>query len=453
MDAMQLALKKSENTLRLFQICLTLSALNGLYGPLYSCRRHFVARFSGPDALAAINIVLPLFSLAGGLGIMAASGGSAIVGIQLGAGKRDEANRLFSMIVSSTTVMGILLSILALLGFKPLLHLLGASEKLMPYAEIYGLMIVLMLPVFILKVLLEFFMRIDGKPNLSLILSISGGVINIGLDWYFMAQLHMGIAGAALATAIGAVVSLMIGIIYFLTQSNLKFTWVAWDAKSLFDVAFNGSSEMLTELSTGITTFLFNIMAMKFAGETGLAALSILLYTHFLLMSVFLGFSSGVAPLISYAHGAEAQPLMHRIVKRSRTYILAASLAIVCFTILKADFLTGIFVSPDSPVYDMTLEAIQLFAATFVFMGINIFASARYTALNNGKLSAVIALLRSLIGTLIGLAILPSLLGLTGLWLVIPFAEALTFLLVLYLSSPNNMLNMRSGLFKNSRIS
>ncbi len=434
MDTMQLALKKAQHTSGFFKFVLP-SVLSMVFMALYTVIDGiFVARFSGPDALAAINIVLPLFSLAGGLGIMAAAGGSAIVGIQLGAGKREEANHLFSMIISSTTLIGTLLAVFALLGFTPLLHLLGASEKLMPYAKIYGLMITLMLPVFILKVLLEFFMRVDGNPNLSLILSISGGVINIGLDWLLMSQFHMGIAGAAIATATGAVMSLGIGIWYFLTKSNLKFTFVRWDIKCLLEVAFNGSSEMLTELSTGLTTFLFNLMAMKFAGETGLAALSILLYTHFLLMSVFLGFSSGVAPLISYAQGAEDHTMLKLIVQRSRQYILMASAVIVVFTFLKADLLTRVFVPTHSPVYSLTFEAIQLFAASFIFMGINIFASARYTALNNGKVSAAIALLRSLIGTLLGLLILPNLFGLKGLWLVIPFSEALTFMLVLSLN-------------------
>lgn len=434
MDSMKLAIKNAEKPSGFIKFVLP-SVLSMVFMALYTVIDGiFVSRYSGPDALAAINIVLPLFSLAGGLGIMAASGGSAIVGIHLGAGERKEANRLFSMVVSSTTLMGCLLSILAFIGFEPLLHILGASERLMPYAKIYGLMIVLALPVFILKVLLEFFMRIDGKPNLSLIMSISGGVINIVLDWLFMAVFHMGIAGAAIATAIGAVVSLGIGIWYFFTQSTLKFSWVKWDFKHLSGVAFNGSSEMLTELSTGITTFLFNLTALKLAGETGLAALSILLYTHFLLMSAFLGFSSGVAPLISYAHGANDHAVMKKIIARSRKYILVASIIITLFTVVKADLLTRIFISSNSPVYALTFVAIQLFAPTFIFMGINIFSSAKYTALNNGKVSAQIALLRSLIGTLLGLAFLPSLLGLEGLWLVIPFSEMLTFGLVVYLN-------------------
>ena len=434
MDSMQLALKKAEKTAGFFKFVLP-SVLSMVFMALYTVVDGiFVARYSGPDALAAINIVLPVFSLAGGLGIMAASGGSAIVGIQLGAGNREKANRLFSMIVSSTTVLGILLTIVTLICFNPILRALGTTERLLPYAKVYGLMIILMLPVFILKILLEFFMRIDGKPNMSLVLSISGGLINIVLDWLFIVQFHMGITGAALATAIGALISLSIGIWYFLTQSTLKFQWVSWDAKQLLEVAFNGSSEMLTELSTGITTFLFNIAAIKIAGETGLASLSILLYTHFLLMSVFLGFSNGVAPLISYAHGAQDHSIFNKIIHQSRKYMVIASMIIVIFTALKADFLTAIFVSPHTDVYTITFDAIQIFAIAFIFMGINIFSSAKYTAVNNGKVSALIALLRSLIGTLLGLAIFPRFLGLTGLWLVIPFSEMLTFIFVIYLN-------------------
>lgn len=434
MESIQLALKESKNTAGFLKFVLP-SVFSMVFMALYTVVDGiFVSRFCGPDALAAINIVLPIFSLAGGLGIMAATGGSALVGIELGAGNREKANRLFSMVTGSTAVASVALSVVAFLAFKPLLQLLGATEKLLPYAEIYGLMIVVMLPVFIVKILLEFFMRVDGNPNLSLAMAVSGGVINMFLDWLFMAVFHMGIAGAALATAIGAVVSMGIGLWYFFKRSGLRFVAVPWEAKPLLGVAINGSSEMFTELSTGITTFLFNVTALKLAGETGLAALSILLYTHFLLMSVFLGFSSGVAPLISYAHGAKDHDTMATLVKRGRCYIAVASFVIVLFTFFRADLLAAVFVKADLPVHGITFEAIRIFAATFIFMGINIFASARYTALNRGIESAFVALMRALVGTLLGLAFLPGWLGLTGLWLVVPFAETLTFVAVMVLA-------------------
>lgn len=433
MSKMQLALERSEKHLGFIQFVVP-SVLSMVFMSLYTIIDGvFVGQFSGPQALAGINIVLPIFSLAGGLGIMAASGGSAIVGIALGAGDREKASKVFSMVTTATTASGILISLIAFLNLEPLLLFLGATEKLMPYAKIYGLMIVLMIPVFIVKVLLEFFMRVDGNPHLSLILSISGGVINIVLDWYFMAVLHMGIAGAALATAIGACVSMAIGVWYFIAKAHLKFSFATWDLKTLGSVAFNGSSEMLTELSTGVTTFFFNITAIKLAGENGLAALSVLMYSHFLLMSVFLGFSSGVAPLVSFAEGAGEKALLSKIVKRSKHYILAASLIVVVIAYTQSQALAGIFLNAQSEVYTMTVSAIEIFSAAFFFMGLNIFASARFTALNKGLKSAVIALQRSLIGTLIGIALLPSIFGLNGLWLVIPFAELFAFVTVLAL--------------------
>lgn len=431
MSAIELALNESKANRGFIKFILP-SVLSMVFLSLYTIVDGiFVAKYSGPIALAGMNIVLPIFNLAGGLGIMAASGGSALVGIALGEGNRKKANQLFSMILSSTLVLGIIITILALINFKPILLLLGVTDTLLPYAEIYGKMIVWMMPVFIIKVLLEFFMRVDGNPNLSLILSVSGGVINIVLDWYFMSQLHMGIAGAALATAIGSSVSMLIGLWYFFTKSQLKFSPVPWDFRVLGQVVFNGSSEMFTELSTGITTFFFNITAIRLAGETGLAALSVLMYSHFLLMSVFLGLSSGVAPLISYAEGAKSYSMLRLIEKRSRHYIIAIQVVVTIFAATQAQMLAGVFLNNQTEAYQMTVEAIRLFSVAFLFMGLNIFASARYTAINNGLKSAIVAIQRSLVGTLIGVAILPLALGIRGLWLVIPFAEIFAFAVVI----------------------
>lgn len=434
MSNMKLALERSGSYFGFMKFVLP-SVLSMVFMSLYTVVDGiFVGQYSGPQALAGINIVLPIFSLAGGLGIMAASGGSAIVGIALGAGDREKASRVFSMVTSSTFILGILLSLLAMLNLEPLLNLLGATDKLMPYAKIYGIMVILMIPVFIVKVLLEFFMRVDGNPHLSLIMSISGGIINIVLDWYFMAVLNMGIAGAALATAVGACVSMTIGIWYFITKSQMKFKFIPWDLKTLANVAFNGSSEMLTELSTGVTTYFFNVTAIKLAGENGLAALSVLMYSHFLLMSIFLGFSSGVAPLISFAEGADNKAMLGKIIKKSKQFILVTSLIMAIIAYTQAHVLSGIFLRPQSEVYTLTANAIQIFSIAFLFMGFNIFESARYTALNNGLKSAVIALQRSLIGTLVGIICLPEFIGLKGLWLAVPFAELLAFVTVIILN-------------------
>ncbi len=434
MDSIQLTLQTVKRPKGFLKFVIP-SVLSMVFMALYTIIDGiFVAHYSGTNALAAINIVLPLFSLAGGLGIMSASGGSALVGIALGAGQKEKANQLFSMILGATTVLGIALSVVTLLFLKPLLMLLGATPRLMADASIYGTMIALMIPVFIVKVLLEFFMRIDGQPNLSLVLSISGGVINMALDYLFMAIYGWGILGAALATAIGSVFSMGIGVWYFITKSNLRYHSTKWSLKTLWAVCFNGSSEMLTELSTGLTTFLFNVSALKMAGEEGLAALSVVMYTHFLLMSVCLGFSSGVAPLVSYAHGANEKDTMKKLSQRSLKYIALLSITMTLMAFFKSDMLTQLFIREEGIVFTMTTQAIQWFSLAFIFMGTNIFVSAKYTALNQGLKSAGVAFLRSLLGPVLGISLLPIILGIKGLWLVVPFAEGLTFMAVIYLT-------------------
>lgn len=403
----------------------------------------FVSTLVGSDALASINIILPIINLICGFGIMMSTGGGAIIAIKMGENNQDEANRSFSFILLFSVVISTLFTIITFFFAKDISIMLGATEALLPYCIIYGKIMIASAPFFVAKFLFEYFSRTDGNAKYSLFISIIGGVTNIVLDYVFIKVMGMGIEGAGLATLAGIVVSCLFGLGYFLSsKSKLKITKPQFDFKLISNTMINGSSEMVTELSTGITTFLFNIAALKLAGENGLAALTIVLYAHFLMTSVYLGFSAGVSPLISYNHGANNIEKLKETFKFCLEFIVVSSLVVFVATFIFAPTIVGVFVSPDNEVFGLALKGLEIFALAFLFVGINIFASGFFTAFNNGKISAIISFSRAFVFIIIGISVLPKFLGMNGLWLTVPFAEIITiFLSILFIKKYKSKYN------------
>lgn len=395
----------------------------------------FVSRFVGQNALSSVNITLPLMTLTWGIGIMFATGGSAIVAKKFGEGKGLEAKQNFTLIVIFSTIVGILLTILELLFLGPILRVLGATDTLYSYCYEYAFTLTLFTPFAIIKSLFDYFMVTANNPKLGLINSIIGGVTNIILDYVFIVVLKMGIAGAALATGIGMVIPAIIGLIYFLNKKNyLHFEKPALDWSVIGLGASNGSSEMITNLSSGVTTLIFNLMMLKYLGEDGVAAMTIVLYAQFLLVSVYLGFASGSAPLISYSYGEQNKDELKRLIRYSNRFIIASSAIVFILSLMLAPFIVKIFADESANVYQMTLDGFYLFSLSFLTTGFNIFASSMFTAFSNGKISVLISIMRTLIFIIIGVSILPIFLGVNGIWLTVPFAEILTIIFSILLT-------------------
>ncbi len=395
----------------------------------------FVSRFVGQNALSAINITLPLVSLTYGIAIMFATGGSAIVAKKFGEGKSDEGKQNFSLIVGCSVIIGIILMIIELLCLPTILKFLGATENLYSYCYNYAFIITLFTPFAMLKSLFDYFMITANQPKLGLINTVIGGITNIILDYLFIAVFKMGISGAALATGIGLLIPAIIGLIYFMNQKNyLHFTKPKLNWQVIVQSMMNGSSEMVTNLSTAVTTLLFNLMMIKYLGEDGVAAMTIVLYAQFLLMSVYLGFASGAAPLISFSYGENNTQQLKQLIKYSYRFILIASLATFVLALILASTIIKIFTGGETEVYHITLNGFRLFSMSFLPIGINIFASSMFTAFSNGKISAIISVLRTLVLVIIGIIILPIFFDVNGVWLTIPFAELLTLIVAVSLT-------------------
>lgn len=392
-----------------------------------------VSRFINTKALSSLNIVCPMINIIVGLGTMLATGGSAIVARKLGAGKKKQARQDFTFIIFIGACIGILITVIGIIFIDNIIWGLGANKVLYPYCKEYLFFILIFAPACVLQVLFQNLIITAGHPNFGMILSVSAGVINIILDIIFMVHLDMGIAGSALGTGIGYLFPTIIGIIYFAySEGTLYFQFPIMDYRVLLETCFNGCSEMIGQTATAITTFLFNITMIKLLGENGVAAITIIIYTQFLLSTIYIGFSSGIAPIISYNHGNNNYLQLHKIFRICLISISIFSLLVFSMSLILGAPLVSIFSSKGTAVYEIARKGFIFFSFSFLFCGINIFASATFTALSNGKTSAIISFLRTFGFITLGLLIIPIFLDVTGVWLSVPLAEFITFFISFY---------------------
>lgn len=388
----------------------------------------FVSNFVGENALSAINIVYPLPSIVIAIAIMLATGGSAVVAKNMGEGKSKEAKQNFSMMICTGFFIGILCSIIGITFIEPIIRGLGATDVLFQYCYDYLYTILLFCPVVMLQMLFQTFLVTAGKPHFGLALTVIGGLLNIFLDYLFIVKLQMGIKGAAIGTVIGYAIPAIIGAIYFLVNraGTLYLVIPKLRLQTLGHVCLNGSSEMVTNLAASITTLLFNKIMLKYMGENGVAAITIILYAEFLLTSIFMGFSSGVAPIFSYNYGNENYIEIKKLFRISIRLIEIFSISMFAMAILFAKPIISVFINRDSVIFDITYRGFILFSISYLFTGVNIFASSMFTAFSNGRISAIISFLRTFVFLVLSLIILPIIIGSDGIWLSVPLAELLS---------------------------
>lgn len=393
----------------------------------------FISRFLGDHALSASNIVYPVLSILLAISIMLATGGSAIVASKMGAGKKEEARSDFSMLVAAGIIASLLLLMLTLLFLEPLCRLMGATDLVMEHCTAYLKTLMFFAPACMLQSLFQCFFVTAGKPQIGLALTIIGGIANAVFDYVFLGPLHTGIEGAAIATGIGQAIPAVFGLFYFFfVKGDLYFTGFKFHAKTLLNASANGSSEMVTNLSNAIVTYLFNIIMMKLAGESGVAAITILLYAQFLFNALYLGFSMGVGPVFSFHYGAGNNGELQNVYKISIWFVLLSSVGITVLSYLTSDSIVAVFVKYGTETYTLAVTGFALFSISFLFSGFNIFSSAMFTAFSDGKTSAIISFTRTFGFILLSLLTLPVMLGINGVWLAIPAAEFLTVFLAAF---------------------
>lgn len=434
LEAQRNPLAKEFHTLSLIKFAfpsMVMMVFMGLYTIIDTI---FVARFVDTNALSSINIVCPVINIIVGLGTMLATGGSAIVAKKMGSGNIEEARSNFTLIIITGVITGLVITIIGLLFLDKIIWGLGASAILFPYCRDYLAIQLIFVIGNIMQVLYQNLFVTAGKPTLGLILSVLAGLANIAFDYIFIVLLHMGIKGAALGTGIGYMIPTVIGTIFFLTgRSELHFCKPQMDTSVLLKSCSNGASEMVSQLSTAVTTFLFNATMMKLLGEDGVAAITVIIYSQFLLTTLYIGFSMGVAPIISYNYGSENVKQLKKVVRICFCFILVISVFVFLLSFFAGESIAKIFAENNKNVFEITKNGFSIFSFGFLFSGCNIFTSALFTALSNGKASATVSFLRTFGFILIFLLVLPRFLEVTGVWLAIPIAELLTFMLTIYL--------------------
>lgn len=389
----------------------------------------FVSNFVGKTALASINLILPFLMGLSALGFMIGTGGSAIVAKTLGEGDPKRANAYFSMLVYVTAIGGIILALLGMLLVPSVASLLGAEGELLSNCILYGRINFISLPAFMLQNVFQSFFVTAEKPKLGLAVIITAGVTNMILDLLFVGILGFGLAGAAVATVCGEMIGGLFPVFYFSRKNSslLRLGKTQFNGRILMQTCVNGSSELMTNLSSSIVNSLYNIQLMKFAGENGVAAYAAIMYVNFIFIAIFLGYSIGSAPITSYHYGAGNHGELKNLYKKSLQLVGSWGILLFILAQLLATPLAKLFVGYDSTLLAMTQIGFRIYSLVYLINGFNIFGSSFFTALNNGVVSAVISFLRTLVFQIGAVLILPVVFGgINGIWSSVTVAELLT---------------------------
>lgn len=386
----------------------------------------FVSNFVGKQPFAAINLTMPILMIIGAFGFMMGAGGTAIVAKTLGEGNPHDANRYFSLIVYITAAVGVAMSLVVFFLIRPLSVMLGATGDLLEYCVIYGRILILAIPAFMLQNLFQSFFIAAEKPKLGLWVTVAAGVTNMVLDALLVAVIPLGLTGAAVATSISQLIGGVIPIFYFARNNDslLRLTKTEFYGKVLLKSATNGSSEFMSNISMSIVTVVYNLQLMKFAGEDGVAAYGVIMYIGFVFIAIFIGYSIGCAPIIGYKYGANDTDELKSLLRKSAVITTALGVVMVAISFLFARPLSSIFVGYDAALLNMTTRGLRIFSLSFILSGFCIFASSFFTALNNGPVSAAISFMRTLVYQLLGVLILPIFLELDGIWYSMLISEA-----------------------------
>lgn len=385
----------------------------------------FISNFAGKTQFAAVNFIMPFLMILGTFGFMFGAGGSALISKTMGEGNMPKANRLFSMLTYTSVITGIVLAALGIIFIRPAASVLGASDEMLDYCVTYGRIILVALPAYMLQMEFQSFFITAEKPHLGLVSTVAAGVTNMVLDALFIAVFKWDVAGAAVATAISQVVGGIIPIVYFARPNTSPFRLCkpSFDGRALVKVCANGSSELMSNVSMSLVSMLYNTQLMKYAGEDGVAAYGTLMYVNMIFIAIFIGYTIGSAPIVSYNYGADNRKELKSIFKKSLLIIITSS---VCMLILGEALsrpLSYIFASKEAELMTLTVRGFSIFSFSFLFCGIAIYGSGFFTALNNGLVSALISFLRTLVFQVAAVIILPLLLDIDGIWISIVVAE------------------------------
>jgi len=396
---------------------------------------YFVSNFAGKTPFAALNLIYPLIMVLGSVGFMLGSGGTAIVTRLLGKGKPDEANAVFSMLVYVAILLGTALGILGILIARPASIFLGASEEMLEWSVLYCRIIMAALPALILQFMFQPLIIAAERPKLGFWISFAAGMTNIVGDALLVGVFDLGLKGAAIASAASMYVGGLAPLIFFLSSRNnthLRLGRMERSLRYLGESCFNGSSELLANVAASVVSMCYNFQLMKYLGENGVAAYGVVMYVMFIFIAIFVGYSSGIAPVIGFNYGAANHQEQKSIFSKSMKIIAISAVAMVLFAEAMASPLAVLFVGYDTELCALTEKAFRIYSLSFLLCGFNIYGSAMFTGLSNGKISAVISFFRTLVCETVAVMLLPLVFGINGIWFAIVVAESVALCLTTF---------------------
>lgn len=428
---MNISLSEHFNFKKLFRFTMPsiiMMVFTSIYGVVDGL---FVSNIVGETAFTAVNFIMPVTMILSAVGFMFGTGGSALVSKTLGEGSSEKANRIFSLVIYTTTAAGVVLAVTGIALMRVVASALGAEGEMLENSVLYGRIIVGVLPLFMLQMAFQSLFVTAEKPKLGLFVTVLSGVTNMVLDALFVAVFRWGIVGAAAATAASQLVGGVVPLIYFLRKNDslLRLGKTSLNWRVLGKTCSNGSSEFVSQSSMSIVNMLYNTQLIKYAGEGGVAAYGVMMYVNLVFLAIFIGYSIGTAPIIGYNYGAKNSDELRNIRRKSIFIIVATSVVMLAVSELSAEALAGIFVGKNPELCALTARGFRIFSLSFLFAGINIFGSSFFTALNNGLISALISFLRTLVFQIGAVLILPLFLETDGIFLSVAVAEIAAFVL------------------------
>lgn len=393
----------------------------------------FVSNYVGKTAFASVNLVMPFVMILGGMGFMIGTGGTALASKIMGEGDSETANKTFSMMVLFTLILGVALSVAGIVFMRPVSRFLGATDAMLADCVLYGRIVTGFTFAFMLQNVFQSFFIAAEKPQLGLRVTVAAGVTNMVLDALFVAVFRWGVAGAAIATGLSQCVGGVLPLLYFLrpNDSLLRLTPTRLALRPILAACGNGSSELMSNISSSVVSMLYNFQLMRLAGEDGVSAYGVLMYVQFVFISLYIGYSIGCAPVVSYHYGAQNSGELKNLLRKSALLMGGVGVALTALAMGLAEPLARLFVGYDAALFALTSHAFRLFAWSFLLAGFNIFTSSFFTALNNGGVSAAISFLRTLVFQSASVLILPIFFDVDGIWWAITVAEVFAFLISL----------------------
>ncbi len=385
----------------------------------------FVSNYVGKTPFAAVNFIMPFLMILGAVGFMFGTGGSALIAKTMGEDDYDAARQQFSLFISVSAACGIVIAVLGIVFIRPITVFLGAEGRMLDDCVLYGRVILIALPAYILQFEFQSFFITAERPTVGLIVTVASGVANMVLDALFVAVFQWGLIGAAAATAFSQAVGGIVPLFYFCRPHAglLYFTKTKFNGKVLIWACVNGSSELMTNISMSVVSMLYNVQLIKYAGEDGVAAYGVLMYINMIFLAAFIGYSIGTAPVISYHYGAGNHAELKSLLKKSLVIIGICSAVMFGLAEGLARPLSMVFVGYDPSLLDLTLRGFYIFSFSFLFAGIAIYGSSFFTALNNGLVSALISFLRTLLFQTAAVLLFPLIWGIDGIWFSTVAAE------------------------------